>query len=335
MASWNNNPSWVSPSGFNRGNTYQAADGVTYNDINSIIEDLIYLYQHSGGGGAQPTLYSIIASIALSLNQMDKRVIIDANAANGNFVEGYKVYAGDTLIYTGTSTSILLASIIPFGTSSIYASAYATNFNDSQKVLAGSVTKYSIVYNFSNLVATSGSMNYIIDGCKAVINMQATNGYKVPSRASISVTNCSIDSYQIIDDTHSVLTITGATGNVVINAQGVADQFDINTQLTNITLDPSSDTVIDYGSTAQLIFKTSIGYIVPQQSSISITGASIVSYVISSDEMTGTLTIGNPTADVYIIAEATEVEPMSNFILSNGDYMETFDEELFNVAEEV
>lgn len=52
MASWPSNPTWTDPATINNGNQYNAADGVTADDMNAIIKDLIYAHLH---GGITPT----------------------------------------------------------------------------------------------------------------------------------------------------------------------------------------------------------------------------------------------------------------------------------------
>ena len=43
------NPSWKNPNNINNGKEYTQADGVTYVDMNSIIEDLLYLKANASG----------------------------------------------------------------------------------------------------------------------------------------------------------------------------------------------------------------------------------------------------------------------------------------------
>lgn len=48
MASWPSDPTWTDPATINGGNQYNAADGVTADDINIMIKDLIYAHLHGG-----------------------------------------------------------------------------------------------------------------------------------------------------------------------------------------------------------------------------------------------------------------------------------------------
>lgn len=46
MADWNQTPTWTDVSSINGGNQYVASDGVTVNDMNNIINNLIYLKKY-------------------------------------------------------------------------------------------------------------------------------------------------------------------------------------------------------------------------------------------------------------------------------------------------
>ena len=46
---WADDPSWKDPKTINNGNVYEDTDGVIYEDMNHIVEDLIYLRNHGGG----------------------------------------------------------------------------------------------------------------------------------------------------------------------------------------------------------------------------------------------------------------------------------------------
>lgn len=48
MAQWPQNPTWHPTSTINSGKEYQAADGVTVDDMNNIIENMIYLKKYGG-----------------------------------------------------------------------------------------------------------------------------------------------------------------------------------------------------------------------------------------------------------------------------------------------
>lgn len=56
MPNWPTNPEWIDLLNINKGNEYVAADGVTVTDMNSIINDLLYLKAHSSGGGGSTNI---------------------------------------------------------------------------------------------------------------------------------------------------------------------------------------------------------------------------------------------------------------------------------------
>ena len=51
MPNWPTNPGWIDILNINKGNKYVAADGVTVTDMNTIVNDLLFLYKKGGGGG--------------------------------------------------------------------------------------------------------------------------------------------------------------------------------------------------------------------------------------------------------------------------------------------
>ena len=53
MPNWPTNPEWIDILNINKGSEYVAADGVTVTDMNSIINDLLYLKAHGGGGSIE------------------------------------------------------------------------------------------------------------------------------------------------------------------------------------------------------------------------------------------------------------------------------------------
>ena len=55
MAEWPKNPAWIEPKIINAENQYNANDGVTVSDMNTIVNDLLYLYINGGGGGGGGT----------------------------------------------------------------------------------------------------------------------------------------------------------------------------------------------------------------------------------------------------------------------------------------
>ena len=50
MPTWPTNPEWIGILNINKGNKYVAADGVTVTDMNTIVNDLLFLYKKGGQG---------------------------------------------------------------------------------------------------------------------------------------------------------------------------------------------------------------------------------------------------------------------------------------------
>lgn len=48
MSNWSQKPAWTPVAEINNGKKYEAQDGVTYADINSMIENLLYLKKYGG-----------------------------------------------------------------------------------------------------------------------------------------------------------------------------------------------------------------------------------------------------------------------------------------------
>lgn len=48
MGAWPTDPSWVDLENINKGNEYNAGDGVTYGDLNGMMTNLLYLSNHGG-----------------------------------------------------------------------------------------------------------------------------------------------------------------------------------------------------------------------------------------------------------------------------------------------
>lgn len=53
MAAWPEIPEWIDPMNINGGNIFKAADGITFEDLNTLIQNLMYLKEF--GGGVVPT----------------------------------------------------------------------------------------------------------------------------------------------------------------------------------------------------------------------------------------------------------------------------------------
>lgn len=105
--------------------------------------------------GEKPTLNAVIISLD------DKTLTITNPTTNGNFVESYDIYSGDTLIYNTISVSIDLSTLFTEdGTYTIKAKAKGNNFKDS--AFSDSVT-YEKTSGLTDLTNTTWLLNTSID----------------------------------------------------------------------------------------------------------------------------------------------------------------------------
>lgn len=131
MATWPNNPSWKNPREINTGEQYNAADGVTIADINTIVENMLWLYNRQGGGGAgaQPQLFAP----SIELNEETSLLTITDNPNNGAFVVAYDIYVENVYVTTIWENTIYLSSIsLDRGTYAVTVKAKGVDFIDSE-----------------------------------------------------------------------------------------------------------------------------------------------------------------------------------------------------------
>ena len=48
MANWPTTPTWIPVANINQGSKYETSDGVTVNDLNNIINNMLYLKKYGG-----------------------------------------------------------------------------------------------------------------------------------------------------------------------------------------------------------------------------------------------------------------------------------------------
>ena len=122
----------------------------------------------------QPTLNA--PTISLS----DSTLTITNPATNGNFATAYKVYDGETLVATVTTTTVdLSAYITTAGTHTITVKAAGTNFVDSAASNAVSVTKAAVGYKLTVTLVGSYKENgdadiVYADGTSATVKADGT-----------------------------------------------------------------------------------------------------------------------------------------------------------------
>lgn len=156
MPNWPINPQWTEPSTFNGGKEYNAFDGVTFDDMNAIINNLMFLRNSGGlypagtldivdngiydiakyaqvnvnvpqqGGGDLPQLHAPAVTLVGSV------LSITNPASNGDFVTGYKIYANDAIVATITDNQFDLSTLqLAVGSYTIKVTAEGNNFKPS------------------------------------------------------------------------------------------------------------------------------------------------------------------------------------------------------------
>lgn len=162
----------------------------------------------------QPTLNA--PTISLS----DSTLTITNPATNGNFATAYKVYDGETLVATATTTTVdLSAYITTAGTHTITVKAAGANFVDSAASNTQSfvvIARYSITPTLTNVTAASGNATDIAEGETVTLTYTANNGYNLPDSVSVSGATGSWNK------SSGTLTLSNATGNVTFTIAGVS-----------------------------------------------------------------------------------------------------------------
>ena len=130
---------------------------------------------------------------------------------------------------------------------------------------------------------------------EAMLTFNKKTGYTLPQ--TITVTGVPANGYTWIvnsDGNTATLKITAATGAIEITVNGIVETYAITTNLTHAKL-VSGPLTIAYGASATLTFSFDDGYEAPDQSAITVTGASF-----TWNKVTGVLTLSNATGPVAI-----------------------------------
>ena len=235
MSAWPSNPDWIDPININAGNEFNPADGVICDDINAIVNDLIYLYTHGGGGGGS----NVSANVPLQGNEPTLKSLRIDNQS----------YAIDGILYSSVApTSANTDGTIKIA---ILNSEPANKYDGWIYII---ISTYNITTDVTNGSVTGSST--IREGSTASVTITPAAGYQLPS----SVTVTGADS--VYDSTTGVITLSNPTGNVSITAVCSVQTFSITTNVTNGTA--SGATSITYGGTAQVTITPDSGYSLPE-----------------------------------------------------------------------
>jgi hypothetical protein len=179
MPEWPTNPDWVEPDdGINGGYQYEPADGITFEDFNNIISNLIYLKNH-GSAGLQPQLH------APSLSISQHTLTINNPQSNGDFVSEFKVYADTTLIATVSNPIVDLSTYLTTpATYSITAKCCGPNFIDS---LASSAVSYVVEAATAPIITDQpDSASYTVGATAVALAVTATGNGTLSYKWQIS-----------------------------------------------------------------------------------------------------------------------------------------------------
>lgn len=80
MSNWPDSPQWTAKENLNQGKQYEPADGLTADDINNIVKNLLYLYDNGSEGGSG-FVYTVNTSAEVTIPADDlAKIIADPNA---------------------------------------------------------------------------------------------------------------------------------------------------------------------------------------------------------------------------------------------------------------
>lgn len=249
----------------------------------------------------------------VTLTNPTNNIVITANCVQvvtysitGNITNGTKT--GATSIIEGRTASI---TIIPNNGYILPSNITVTNathtYDDTTGVVnlsepTGDVTvsatcvevpSYSITTNVTNGSYSGASVIYEESSAQVVIT--PNQNYKLPD--SVTVVGAS----QLYSSSTGIITLSNPTGNVTISATCPAIQtYLITNNITNgVASGPST---ITENGTATIEITPDTGYYMPD--SITVTGASY-----EYDKANATISLNNPTDNVAITVECTNVAP--------------------------
>lgn len=161
MSNWDSTV-WHDLTALNSGNEYTARDSVSADDLNEVIENILFLKENMGtnGGGGTVQLYPPNATLS------GTSLTISNSSSNGNFTDGYKVYVNDSLkqtINSSSSTTINISSYVSdSGEYIVKVTCFGEGFLESEPI--------SLTYEKTRSISwTSGTppTNTVDDGAGA------------------------------------------------------------------------------------------------------------------------------------------------------------------------
>lgn len=290
--------------------TSDASNSVTYTSTSSQYS-ITYSLTNAEREESSPTSINQNESAYLTI-VANYGYLLPENASSINVVNAEK---GSYVVYNDSVPAACILEIRnATGNVTVSLSALTTTFSVSTTVTNGT-------YTGSQTIQTGGTGTVVIS---------PNTGYGIPSNVVV------VGAEYTYDSTTGTVSLSNPRSDVSIQAVCVPVSYTISYLLTNMTLHSSSPTIIDAGGSVTITILANTGYKVPEtSSSIHVTNATIINYHAYNDYTPPAfmMQISNPTGNVTVEAAGVPVEPESNFVLSNGDYLETSENEIFNVTE--
>lgn len=173
------------------------------------IESIPALIESIETGGEQPQLNK------LTLTRSNDTVTITNPSTNGGFVEGYKIYNGNSVIKTQTANTFSLIGL-GAGDYQLGVKAHGTNFQDSPLSNVIKVSVCTISKSLTNLTS-SNSATLISSGLPYTTKLTPANSYYLPEDIIITMGGQPLTKYSY-DSYTGDLTIPNVKGNIAITA---------------------------------------------------------------------------------------------------------------------
>lgn len=280
MANWPTSPNWIDPSTINSGNEYTVADGVTYEDFNKIVNNIIYL-KNKG----------------VTIPQEKSIAIISNGTQTVTPDEGHSL--SKVTIVTN------VPSQEPTGTLTITR-------NDTYEVSNYKYVAVNVPQSTSRPTLHAPTIS--LSGTTLHITNPAPNGSYVDTYqvyadgaylTAVTSTSVNLANYSIEEGTHSITVKCAATDfndSPASNAvtYKVLYTYTITTALSHVIADSTNPKTIKENASASLIFTAASGYELPE--TVTVTGCTY-----TWEPSTGVLNISNPTSNVAISISAIAV----------------------------
>lgn len=162
----------------------------------------------NGSGGDNPQLY------APSILRSGDTIKISNPSTNGGFVDAFKIYNGNEVIGTQSSSSFSLIGLGK-GNYELYVSATGEDFEESEKSNKIKASVYSITKTLENLTANDNTA-LISNGSSYTVTLTPASGKYLPEDIDVSIGGKSVG-YEYNSYT-GVITIPSVTGDIEIQA---------------------------------------------------------------------------------------------------------------------